>query len=51
MPETPPAFRPGDRVRLLPGCNDPANGADAYMESVPGSVMVVDRAFVGIPGQ
>lgn len=32
MPETPPAFRPGDRVRLLPGCNDPANGLDAYMD-------------------
>lgn len=51
MPETPLSLRPGDRVRLLPGCNDPANGAGAYVESVSGSIMVVNRASVGNPGQ
>ena len=51
MPETPPALRPGDRVRLLPGCNDPANAIDTDANSVPGSVMVVDRTSIDNPGQ
>lgn len=51
MPETPTAFRPGDRVRLLPGCNDPANTPDSSVAAVPGSIMIVSQASIGHPGQ
>lgn len=53
MPETPTAFRPGDRVRLLPGCNDPANApdSDSAVGVVPGSIMIVNRASLANQGQ